>query len=320
LPAACAPGRWARHAALAWLLTIGCQGTDPALPLMLQLSRPAAGESPTALRARAAAGGVALAWLSLPLPLRVGLAQAFVAQAERLRMHRNPLWVDLDAERNDAELRAALSWFLPILTAASALAPGQWQTPDATVRVSAVPRPSAAPRAAPRPPESPAEPPLRADEPTWRRARFAAWALTRALVVQAPSPTVAAQAASALQGRLLAAGSVLGLIVAGAPLDAEPATADATADRAALNSVRTSAAQLLRAGVDTQPLSTELLQALTELPNHPGLPGWLPLPAGQVLVLPRLSAMFADAALRAEVNQSLAAQGLLGQVQVGSAL
>lgn len=285
---------------LLWLLGAGCgpQRTE-GLPLFLQVEAAGPAGPPPPL----SGAGVSLAWASVPAGWRGELAEDFVSLTERLRLRGNPLWVDLSDESDERAARDALTIFLPSFNAASTLVLGAWRTAgvDASaLRIRAVP--AGAPGAGAGAPVSAA---------VLGRARLAAWPLLHGLLVEAPRAEVAAQAAEVLRRQIFAPRTALALVLHGgaAPVD------DGLEER-----IRRSAARLLALGVDSAPLSAELLAAVAELQARARAPAWLGLSDQAVLVVPRLARVADPGALSGEVSRLLDQAGLRARVRLVAAL
>jgi hypothetical protein len=218
---------------------------------------------------------------------RAEIAEAIAALADQVERKHNPLVEDLDDDAR-LDVEGLLREELPAMTAAAALVPGRWAAADGSIAVRATSVCSPGARCFP----------LKTDRaPSDRveaQARFLAWPLAHAIVVRADpqaSPRVlTALRCSAARSRIaLALGDddrkglrpseALGKLAASAMR-----LADTESDDPWMRVLR----RLRRAGVDDGDLS------------------WLALPAGTVLVVPRLAALASLPAFRDEVHERVA--------------
>jgi hypothetical protein len=245
--------------------------------------------------------GLALALRALPEARRTELVEdvsQWVADAEA---RSNPFVVDLSDE-STPPLERVRSWFLPIWNAATALDARRWRLPRENLDVAIVRDELAGsgPRV------------FRAwqgeGDSQIERARFAAWAVARARLVDCGSTEGRDRLAARLGDRLGDPDSCIGLFVDSRHLD--------RADRCRpFDSILEMAERSRRLAARAQPgsLDPELKSLLAHVP--PGEPistvkDWLDLGANEVLVVPRLGALARVAAYEGELKGLRAAAGL----------
>ena len=215
-------------------------------------------------------GAVTLAALAMAPEERQSFDAALIDLGERLELRANPLADDLADGAPDAQLRRLLPSALPKLTAAEALLASAWRGSAGGFVVRAVEKcPAAAACVDPR---------ARGGDAETRRARFLAWPVSSAALLEFADAAVAEQAATRLRTQAAAPDSRIALVLGGAP----PVAADLPALRAHAARV---ARRLHQAGGDAR-LIDRLLDA-----RVPSLPSWLAPAPGQLLIVPRLGSI-----------------------------
>jgi hypothetical protein len=232
--------------------------------------------------------GLALALNALSDARRAALAETLSVFADQLERHRNPLVEDLDEDARPAVERLVRD-DLPVLTAAAALSDGRWASADGRMVVRATTSCSPGARCLPLAGAHPATDRAQA------RARFLAWPLAYGVMIRPPAAT---------QGALVEAlrapkeESRIALVVSDADLHGVRPS-----DSLAL--LAGSAARVARLAPDDMPMK-ELFQRLASTGAVDDL-RWLALPAGALLVVPRLGALAVIDAFVAEVRERAAA-------------
>jgi hypothetical protein len=236
--------------------------------------------------------GRALALNAMTDAQRARAAGVLDRLADRMERERNPLVEDLDDDGDDAwaDAERLVSERLPALTAASALSAARWTSADGRLVVRATtacaPDARCVPLACAKPGECPPDDALAA------RARFLAWPVAYGLVLRPPA-ACASDVVEALRAPV--EGSRIALVVRDQDLhgvrfsDALPALVESAARIGRLAPRDAPAAQVLRRVTEVD------AAALDDL-------GWLALPDGAVLVVPRLGALATIGAFADEVR------------------
>lgn len=220
--------------------------------------------------------GVGLALNAMSDAERARMAEALGHLADRLEREHNPLVDDLDDEDDvPSEVTGLARDRLPMLTAAAALAPGQWASADRRMTVRATT--SCAPDARCIPLGVHAG---SSDDHLAARARFLAWPIAYGVMLR-PPPGRASAVLDALRTR--ADGSRIALVLGEDDLhalrfsDALPELAD-------------SIARIDRWTPEGAPMK-ELFRRLSTRDASSDDARWLALPSGALLVVPRLGAL-----------------------------
>ena len=284
-----------------WLAT--APGAAAATPVEAGGQLPAL-EAAAAKRATGGAAGDAAAGARLVLSAvteqrRHELARALDALAASWQRRRNPLFVPL-ADDDAAALDKLLADWLPATTAALALTAGWWQSSDGNLAVRPVARCAPGARCV-RPAVGFSKDPLE------RRLRFLAWPFGYAIVVRAASDAEATRVADGVRAAD-ARDTRVALVLTGGDIHApRPSPGTAAVIRAASRIAaalrgRSSPAIALVGGI------TAAGKARDDVP-------WLTLPAGAIVVVPRLGSLAEPAAFVAEVKSRLAAAGAGGKIE-----
>lgn len=211
------------------------------------------------------------------------------------RLRATAFDVDFDDSAVDAEIQEWLGKHRPSWTAAQALAPLHWCSADHDVSVAWVPQCPPSSSKSCRPIAGPAAqaPQWAGDGPTlagaglpWDRANFLAWAVASSVRLPLEQHDTANVLAALRHGASLP-GTRIALVL------------DAAVDLQELSAVATAARLALRASGSRAPGA---LLALARCDN-PAVQAWLHtvIPAGTVLVVPRLSSLVEIDAFRQEV-------------------
>ena len=256
-----------RRAALA-LLLLAC-ARKPARP-MLSVFDDSSSPAATAIDPR----GVALALGVMRPAARAALRERLTATADDELKRANPLIVDLEGTQTTSrtELAASLRSAVPSVTAALNLLGSPWRAPGIRVELGDACAPAAKQCV-----------PL-FDAGLARDAAFASWAWSNAMVIHSSDP-------DALRARAEQPGSTIALVISASSGRLDPGELAALkhqAERALPHLEEKSAAR-------------HWLEALRDAPA-----GWaqpLPLGDGEVLVVPRLSALAKLDEFRDEVSR-----------------
>jgi hypothetical protein len=225
--------------------------------------------------------GAALALGAMPPRERGDLRDALSDLVERLEIRHNPLVVDLEPAPIDQRLDDLSSSLLPILTAAISLASQDLASPDGSIRV----------RVTDRCPDRAGQSCIALSNrgasrnAVHERARFLAWAVTRAVRLRFASRPAAEQAISVLRTRLSGNTARTALVLSHE--DAIGRT-EAVADEIRALAARARAKIERRAG--NAPM-VKLLGTLATAPPAPPLVPWIALGETEVLVVPRMGAL-----------------------------
>lgn len=240
-----------------------------------------------------AAAGARLVLSAVTEPRRLELARALNGLAAGWERRRNPLFVPL-TDDDAGEADKLLAAWLPATTAAMALTAGWWQSSDGDLAVRPVARCAPGARCV-RPAVGFSKDPLE------RRLRFLAWPFGYAIVVRAASDAEATLIAERV--RAAEAGETrVALVLTGGDLHApRPSPATAAVIRAA--------SRMATALRGRSSPAIALVDGMAAAGGaHDGLP-WLKLPAGAIVVVPRLGSLAEPGAFVAEVKSRLVAAG-----------
>ncbi len=241
--------------------------------------------------------------------LAMSLALASIAPRERRRIlddmgyaaswleaRLSPLVDDFGDDGVDPvdELRRALAPEVPQFTAARAFEAGRWAIGTTETRV-------AASCAEARDDERcvPIWSAEMAQDPSVRRAGLAAWAVTRAAVVDLGTPEAADSCAAALRERASARGAATALVVTEADLALDPVP-----ERPVL---KDAAVRLGRAMAANEIDDTQHLDAFAHAKPTGRAAPWLRLGRTEILVVPRLSAIARADDLAVEIERAAGA-------------
>ncbi|HEX8791046.1 MAG TPA: hypothetical protein VF765_08830 [Polyangiaceae bacterium] len=231
------------------------------------------------------ASGVGLALNAMSDAERSRMAETLGHLADRLEREHNPLVDDLDDESDvHSEVAGLARERLPMLTAAAALAQGQWASADRRLTVRATT--GCAPDARCIPLGVHAD---SSDDRVATRARFLAWPVAYGVVLRPPSDRARA-VVEALRTR--ADGSRIALVLGEEDLHALRFSA-------ALPELADGIARIDRWAPEGAPMK-ELFRRLSARDATSDDLRWLTLPSGALLVVPRLGAL---ASVDAFVNE-----------------
>jgi hypothetical protein len=245
------------------------------------------------------ARAMAIAGVSMSPADRARILEQLDYTTARLEARLSPLDTDFGDDDPVDELRRSLERHMPTFTAARELERGAWRSADLAVRLAA----------------SCADGKPAADETCvslWndregdgppalgRRARFLAWAASRAVVADLGTRERVAECARKLRERTSANASTVALVLTNDDL-----TLLATPDRAALHEAarRLGAAMAANGRRDTKDLEA----FANAIPEDRAAP-WLALPATALVVVPRLSAIADTDGFRKEIEAVAGAQ------------
>ena len=223
---------------------------------------------------------MALAAASLSPADRLRILEMIDFATARLEARLSPLGTDFEEGDPVAQLRASLAPYQPAFTAARELERGAWQSADLAVRVGAS---CAAAKPAPDEHCVTLRGPSHAPRDLEARARFLAWAVSHALVIDLGTRERAEARAQALRTRATLATSTIALVLLDDDLALRP-----TPDRADLQA---SANRLGRAMAGNDIHDTKDLEAFARGVEGAGVAPWLTVSRTQILVVPRLSAL-----------------------------
>lgn len=250
---------------------------------------------------RVAWRGLSLAVRALPEMRRGELVAAVAEWLADAEARHDPLTIDLD-EEPPAPLEGVRAWFLPVWNAATALEARRWAVAGANMQVSVVRDASGSSGGART---------FRAwDTPTERDslmvgARFAAWPVTHARVVDAGRPEVLARFEAAAKIRLCDPASRVGLLVDRSMLDRSDPCPELGEIRALAHRARRLASRFARSESDV--LARGLLEHAPQSEPATTVKDWLDLGANEALVLPRLGALASSASFDEELRNLRAA-------------
>jgi hypothetical protein len=200
----------------------------------------------------------------------------------RLEAQLSPLGTDFDDGDPVEQLRKSLQPYLAIFTAARELDRTAWANDDLEVRIATscatahvgageVCAPLRDPAGAPPPPS------------IVKRARFLAWAMASARILDVGSKARAQQCAQTLRVRSTEALSPIALVLLADDLALRPASEP--------SELQAAATRLGRAIVVSGRQPPKDLEAFARVPRPEPVAPWLGIGEGQVLVIPRLSAL-----------------------------
>jgi hypothetical protein len=261
---------------------------DPGGPLPLLEAAPgnrgAAGD---------AVAGARLVLTGASEPRRLELARALESLAAGWQRRRNPLFVPL-GDDDAAALDKLLAAWLPATTAALALTAGRWQSSDGDLAVRPVARCAPGGRCA--------RLAVGLSRNTFdRRLRYLAWPVGYATVVRAPSDGEAARVAERLRAEDRQ-DSRIALVLTAADIHAPGSSPG-------FQAVTRAAARMAAALRRRREPAIELVAAFARAgAARDDLP-WLTLPAGAIVVVPRLGSLAQPAEFVGEVRSRLAAAG-----------
>ncbi len=286
-------------ATLAWLVTSAAP--DVATPAGAGGQLPALEE---ANRAAGGAGGDSAAGARLVLSAvteqrRHELARALDALAASWQRRRNPLFVPL-ADDDAAALDKLLAAWLPATTAALALTAGWWQSSDGNLAVRPVARCAPGARCV-RPAVGFSKDPLE------RRLRFLAWPFGYAVVVRAASEAEATGIAERVRAAD-ARDTRVALVLTGTDIHAPRSSPGLVA-------VTRAASRMVKALRGRTGPAIALVEGVARAGGARDDVPWLTLPAGAIVVVPRLGSLAEPAAFVAEVKSRLAAAGAGGKIE-----
>lgn len=255
---------------LALLLAGGAAAAEAPWPLELEITTGQQAPSP----APASAPAALLVLNSLSEAGRERLAQALHALAASVARRKNPLFVPLDESDERTAVRNLVAQTAPAFTAAKSLLAGQWSSPEGDRGVRPVSR--CADRnlcVALR---------LRSeDSAEAKRARFLAWPLGYAIVLKLDDGAKLDEVSEALR----APGSNhIALVLTGADVQTlRPSPA--------LSSLQKEARRALAALSGKPTPLIDNLAGLAQARSGKNPMPWLALPAGAILIVPRLGAL-----------------------------
>ena len=198
----------------------------------------------------------------------------------RLEAKLSPLDTDFDDGDPLAQLSAALAPFMPSFTASRELERGAWQSDDLAVRVAASCKAASLAQGERCVALWPTDAAPRDDG---ARARFLAWAVSHAKVVDLGTRERAERCARVLRDRAPLESLPIALVLLDDDLSLHP-----TAERAAL---QVAARRLGEAMAASGVHDTRGLAGFTRAPRDERVAPWLVLSRTEVLVIPRLSAL-----------------------------
>ena len=262
------------------------------------------GESEVAARAWR---GLALAMRALPEVRSAELVRDVSSWLSRMEAKAHPLMDDLE----DASplLEGVRAWFLPVWNSACALVDDRFRVPGRDWSVVPARLGASGPMAA----GWPAWPDAteRERDPDRELARFAAWPISQALLVDCVAQRGIVQGARAMQARLLERSSLIGVFVLPAKKPVEPSP-EFDEIRALSERARKFATRTQRT-IDDPAVAALLAEAPpAELPF--ALEGWLDLAATEMLVVPRLGALARTAQFAEEVHAALSQSSVRARI------
>lgn len=281
--------------ALALVAVVGAARCVPrsragGMELMLEVRTIAAGAGRDGSSDAGHGRGLTLALNSMSDAERARMAEVLGEVADRLERDHNPLVEDLDDGDARSDFGRLSHQRLPTITAACALAPGRWESADERLLVRATT--ACDPSARCLPLGVGAEP---SDDRLAARARFLAWPLAYAVVLRPPADRAQA-AVDAL--RKPTEGSRIALVLGEGDLHALRFSGS-------LPGLADSAARIARWEPDGAPMK-ELFRRLSARDAARDDVPWLDLPAGALLVVPRLGTLATVAAFVQEVRTRVA--------------
>jgi len=262
--------------------------------LGLRSRKVAAPESPV-LVVRARAGGARASLRPDADERAMTLAAAAMAPADRqhvlelidfatarLEAQLSPFGTDFDEGDPVEQLRKSLQPYLALFTAARELDRTAWTSDDLAVRIAmscADAHVAADETCAPLRDPPGAPPP----SPEVKRARFLAWAMASAKILELGTRARAEHCAPALRARSTEALSPIALVLLPDDLALRPAGEP--------SDLQAAAGRLGRAIVVSGRQPPKDLEAFARVPREEQVAPWLGIKEGQVLVIPRLSAL-----------------------------
>ncbi len=213
----------------------------------------------------------------------------------RLASRLSPLGDDLgDGEPLD-ELRGSLRPHLPAVTAARAFERGHWESAELSVRVAASCDDGGRRTAG----ETCVSLWDREDEPSdlARRARFLAWSVAGAAVIDLGTRARAEECAATLRQRTSLESSTLGLVLLDDDLAMRP-----TPDRPEIQEAAHDLAKAVEAEREGPTADVTELEAVATATLAEPTATWLDMPATAVVIVPRLSAIADAKGFREEIE------------------
>jgi hypothetical protein len=239
--------------------------------------------------------GLSLAVRALPEKQRAEIVDAISEWVDDVEMRRHPLVVDFTEELSPP-LERVRAWFLPVWNAATALDARRWDLPGKKFQVS-IAREGDSSKGAARV--------FRAWEGANERdvlldgARFAAWPITSARLVDTEAIGGSARFAGLLRARLCDPASCVGVFVDRSSLDRLDRCIEVDAIRVLAERARRLAA---RSAADLEPEVKALLDQVPTSEPATTLKDWLDLGQSEVLIVPRLGALARRAAFDDELR------------------
>ena len=235
---------------------------------------------------------MSLAVASLSSSERGEVLAAMRYATARLESRLSPLGEDLGEGDPIAELQEALSRYLPVLDSARAFEAGRWKSEDLDVAVAeSCPRPRSTFETCVSLWDSTQD---RGAPSLTGRARFFAWSVSHATVVELPSRQRVSDCAEALRDRRRRDGSIIALV-----LTNEDLALREVPERGELQSAARRLGAVMAASHRHDPQRLEALGRAT--PTGRVAP-WLSLSENAVLVVPRLSKLAHIAELPREIE------------------
>jgi hypothetical protein len=229
-----------------------------------------------------------LALAALPPGRRSNFLDDLEASLASAEARRNPLMIDVVDDDPKDVIRRARPWLLPLCTAAHALLSPCHASPDGLVV-------DVLPRNAPREPHDIAAWGAVFGNERTRRARFLAWAVSRALVVHVPDVAVARALDAELSAASIDASSAVGLVLTSGLLRGE------CPDRRLTEVLEALASALLHARGEPEP------ELSLSLPHRGAdLGPWIVLSQDERLVVPKLSALSPSTRFESELTRRVA--------------
>lgn len=255
--------------------------------------RPAAPAPEDGDAERADDRAMSLAVASLSRSERAEVLAAMTYAAARLESRLTPLGEDLGDGDPIEELEKTIALYAPVLNGARAFEAGRWQSAELDVRVAGTCPPVRAPGelcVSLRGERGDEEPVAVAG-----RARFLAWSVAHAHILELPSEREARECAEALRERRRRDTSVMSLVLTKEDVELRPVPERDDLQRAARRLGAAIAASERR--------NPERLESLGRAAPAGHVTPWLNLSASIVLVVPRLSALARLAELPREVEE-----------------
>lgn len=251
---------------------------------MLTMSEPVANATPLRLSLEVTAGHMSsppappsssaalLVLNAMSEAQRESLGQALHDLANSFGRKKNPLFVALDDSEEKHAVAGLIAQTAPAFTAARALLPGQWESPDGDVSIRAVPRCA---------PDHPCVILQRNASKALGRERFLAWPLGYAIILETDDDSSLSRIAEALR----APGSLhIGLVLTSRELHV-------LRQGPALASLQREAARMVAAIPGQRTPLVETVASLANVRSDTRAMSWLRLPPRTILIVPRLGAL-----------------------------